>query len=69
MRKAFFRSLLVAGLRASRDLEQGGSCSCVHCEGFCSCDSNTGSDGGSYEEYRHIQRNWQQYLKRQESED
>ena len=36
---------LIAGIHASRDLEQdAGPCSCVHCAGFCSCESNTGAD-------------------------
>jgi hypothetical protein len=54
---------LIAGIHASRDLEQdGGPCCCMHCEGFCSCESNIGPDNsrnietddeGSYEEYLH----------------
>ena len=36
---------LIASNHVYRDLQQGGVCRCVHCEGFCSCESNTGPNG------------------------
>lgn len=27
----------IASLHASRDLERGGNCDCVHCDGECNC--------------------------------
>jgi len=50
-------------------------CACVHCEGFCSCDSNTGPDNpnnietddeGSYAEHLERRRAWVNYLSKRD---